>query len=46
MTPTTNDKSYVNNNNNNNNSMALVQEQTIPTELLPLVADVNANFCG
>jgi hypothetical protein len=31
---------------NNNNPMALVRERTIPTERLPLVGEVNANFCG
>jgi hypothetical protein len=33
------------NDNNNNNSMALVSEQTIPTERPPLVGEVSANFC-
>jgi hypothetical protein len=28
------------------NSVALVREQTIPTELPPLVGEVSANFCG
>jgi hypothetical protein len=28
------------------NSLALVRERTIPTELPPLVGEVNANFCG
>jgi hypothetical protein len=32
--------------NNNNNSVALVGEQTIPTERPPLVSEVSANFCG
>jgi hypothetical protein len=41
-------KLYVqwNNNNNNNNSVDLVRERTIPTERLPLVGEVSANFCG
>jgi hypothetical protein len=30
----------------NNNSVALVREQTIPTERLPLVGEISANFCG
>jgi hypothetical protein len=30
----------------NNNSMVLVHERTIPTELLPLVGEISANFCG
>jgi hypothetical protein len=34
-----------NNNNNNNNSVALVREQTMPTERPPLVSEVRANFC-
>jgi hypothetical protein len=29
---------------NNNSSVALVRKQTIPTELLPLVGDISANF--
>jgi hypothetical protein len=33
-----------NNNNNNNNSVALDRDQTIPTELPPLVGEVSANF--
>jgi hypothetical protein len=28
------------------NSMALVREQTIPTDRSPLVGEVGANFCG
>jgi hypothetical protein len=28
------------------NTMALVRKQTIPTERLPLVDEVSANFCG
>jgi hypothetical protein len=28
-----------------NNSVALVREQTIPIEVLPLVSKVSANFC-
>jgi hypothetical protein len=28
------------------NSVALVREQTIPTERPPLVGEVSANFCG
>jgi hypothetical protein len=28
------------------NFLALVREQTIPTERLPLVGEVSANFCG
>jgi hypothetical protein len=35
-----------NKNNNNNNSVALVCERTIPTERLPLVGEVSANFRG
>jgi hypothetical protein len=31
--------------NNNNNSVALVRERSIPTEQLPLVSEVSANFC-
>ena len=31
---------------NNNNSVALVRERTIPTERLPPVGEVSANFCG
>jgi hypothetical protein len=33
-----------NNNNNKLNSVALVREQTIPTERPPLVGEVSANF--
>jgi hypothetical protein len=29
-----------------NNSVALVREQTIPTERPPLVGEVSAKFCG
>jgi hypothetical protein len=29
-----------------NNSVPLVSERTIPTERLPLVSEVRANFCG
>jgi hypothetical protein len=36
--------SGVNNNNNNNNSVALVHEQTIPTERPPLVGETSVNF--
>jgi hypothetical protein len=28
------------------NSVALVRKRTIPTERLPLVGEVSANFCG
>jgi hypothetical protein len=35
-----------NNNNNYSYSVALVREQTIPTERPPLVGEVNANLCG
>jgi hypothetical protein len=28
------------------NSVARVQERTVPTEQLPLVGEVSANFCG
>jgi hypothetical protein len=28
------------------NSVALAREQTIPTERLPNVSEVSANFCG
>jgi hypothetical protein len=28
------------------NSVALVRDQTIPTERPPLVGEVSANFCG
>jgi hypothetical protein len=28
------------------NSLALVRKRTIPTERLPSVGEVNANFCG
>ena len=31
---------------NNNNSVALVRTRTIPTERLPPVGEVSANFCG
>jgi hypothetical protein len=31
---------------NNDNSVALIREQTIPTELPPLVGEVSASFCG
>jgi hypothetical protein len=33
-------------NSSSNNSVTLVCERTIPTELLPLVGEVGANFCG
>jgi hypothetical protein len=32
--------------NNKTNSVAWVRERTIPTERLPLVGGVSANFCG
>ena len=32
--------------NNKLNSVALVREQTIPTERPPPVGEVSANFCG
>jgi hypothetical protein len=33
-------------NNNNNISVPLVRERLIPTERLPLVGEVSANFSG
>jgi hypothetical protein len=34
-----------NNNNNNNSSVILIREQTIRTELPPLLGEVGGNFC-
>jgi hypothetical protein len=44
MVPTNVSVHVTNSNNNNNNSVALVRNRTIPTERLPFLREVSANF--